>query len=243
MASRRMFSIKIIDSAKFIKMPSSTQALYFHLIARADDDGVVEAFNVMRVVGATEDDLKILVAKGFVSVLNDDLVSFILDWTEHNKIRADRKIDSIYKNLLLNIHPTIQLLEPKERADRQNAVHGTSHGQPNDGIGKDRLGKDRLGKDINKDKKFKPPTLEEVEEYIIEKGYVVNPEYFFEYYQVGDWKNSKNKKIVSWKRTVATWNQKELKDNPNARPYKKKTIITVNEEKPWMQSFVPDGEW
>ena len=76
LAQRRMVNVKIVDSARFLKMPVSTQALYFHLIVRGDDDGVVEAFNVMRMTGATEDDLKILVAKGFVEVLNDDLVTY-----------------------------------------------------------------------------------------------------------------------------------------------------------------------
>ncbi|MDO4975471.1 MAG: hypothetical protein Q4E61_04075, partial [Alphaproteobacteria bacterium] len=88
MAERRMFSKKIIDSARFLKMPISSQALYFHMGVRADDDGVVEGYNVMKMTGATEDDLKVLVAKGFVTVLNDDLVSYINDWKEHNLIRA-----------------------------------------------------------------------------------------------------------------------------------------------------------
>ena len=59
MAQRRMFPIKIIDSAKFLKMPVSSRLLYYDLGMRADDDGVVEAFNVIRMTGATEDDLKV----------------------------------------------------------------------------------------------------------------------------------------------------------------------------------------
>jgi len=152
MAERRMFSVKVIESARFLKMPPSTQNLYFHLGLKADDDGVVEAYTVIRSVGSTEDDLKLLIAKRFVIVLNEDLVTYITDWTEHNKIRADRKIDSIYKNLLLQIVPDIALLEAKERADRKPMDGtGTSQGQPKDGIGKDRLGKDRLVKDSKKD--------------------------------------------------------------------------------------------
>lgn len=118
MAERRMISLKIINSASFIKMPSSSQNLYFHLNVRADDDGVVEAFNVMRLIGANEDDLKILIAKNLVQILNDDLVTFITHWREHNSLRADRKTNSIYQNLLLRVIPDIQLLEPKPRADR-----------------------------------------------------------------------------------------------------------------------------
>lgn len=156
MAERRMFSKRLTNSARFIKMPSSTQNLYFHLGLNADDDGIVEAFSIMNQIGATEDDLKILVAKSFVIVLNDDLVSYIVDWRENNKIRADRKVDSIYKDLLLKVIPEVQLLESKERADRKKEdieismfEGGTSHGQPMDGIGQVRLGKDNDRFDIN----------------------------------------------------------------------------------------------
>lgn len=139
-----MFSKKIIDSARFLKMPLETQTLYFHLGIRADDDGIVEAYSVMRLVGATEDSLKILVAKGFVTVLNDDLVTHITDWNEHNLIRSDRKVDSIYKDLLLRVVPHAELIEPRERADKKH------HGQPMDvqrtTNGQHSIGEDRLGK-------------------------------------------------------------------------------------------------
>ena len=164
MAQRRMFSLKIIESAKFLKMPSSSRLLYYDLGMRADDDGIVEAFTTLRMTGATEDDLRVLVSKGYITILNEDLVSFIVDWQEHNKIRADRKVDSIYKNLLLQVNPDVELLESKERADRKKDV-GTSQGQPKDGIGKDRLGKDSIGKDSiekKKEKKKKTSSLDEI---------------------------------------------------------------------------------
>ena len=117
MAERRMFSKRIINSARFLKMPISTQALYFHLGLNADDDGVVEAYPIIKSIGCTEDDLKVLVSKNFVIVLNEDLVSYITDWTENNRLRPDRKIDSIYKNLLVSICPDVKLVERKQRAD------------------------------------------------------------------------------------------------------------------------------
>ena len=116
-AEKRMMSKKIVESAKFIKMPVSSQNLYFHLLVNADDDGVVEAFPVINLIRANEDDLRVLVSKGFVQVLNEDLVSFIVDWRIQNTLRADRKIDSIYKDLLLQINPDVELLEMKERSD------------------------------------------------------------------------------------------------------------------------------
>lgn len=150
MAERRMFAKTIINSARFLKMPSETQALYFHLGLHADDDGVVEAFSVMRSIGVSEDSLKILVAKDFVRVLNDDLVSYILDWNEHNKIRPDRKADSVYKDLLLQFVPDAHLIEKRPRADLKKINGRTMDGQWTDNgphrIGKDRIGEVRLGK-------------------------------------------------------------------------------------------------
>jgi len=162
-----MFSKRIIGSARFLRMPGSTQALYFHLGMAADDDGIVEAYPIMQMVNASEDDLRLLAAKGFVKVLNEDLVTYILDWQENNKIRADRKVNSIYKDLLLQVMPETPLIEPRQRADRarpdivqdnhgtttghKRDVPRTTTGQPMDNhgtqTGPHRIGKDRIGKD------------------------------------------------------------------------------------------------
>lgn len=73
MAERRMFSKSIVSSARFLRMPQSSRLLYYDLGMAADDDGIVEAFTVIRTTGAAEDDLRVLAAKGFITVLNDDL--------------------------------------------------------------------------------------------------------------------------------------------------------------------------
>lgn len=150
MAERRMFSKRVVGSARFLKMPISTQCLYFHLGLNADDDGIVEAYTTIKQIGATEDDLKVLVAKGFCKVLNEDLVTYITDWRENNKLRADRKIDSIYKDLLLQMVPDADVQQMTNRADRkprvkQRDVPGTSTGPHR--LGEVRIGEDRLGKD------------------------------------------------------------------------------------------------
>lgn len=66
---------------------------------------------------ANEDDLRVLVSKQFVYLLNEDLVVFIEDWLEMNYFRADRKKDSRYKPLLLEQRPDVKLIEAKERSD------------------------------------------------------------------------------------------------------------------------------
>ena len=117
-----MFSSRITTSARFLKMPISSQALYFHLGMQADDDGIVEAFTVLRTVGCTEDDLRLLATKGFIQVLNEDLVTYIIDWNENNKIRADRIVYSQYRNLLAEAFPDLPLIEKKERADCKSNI-------------------------------------------------------------------------------------------------------------------------
>ena len=103
MAERRMFSKTVINSARFLTMPPSSRLLYYDLGMAADDDGVVEAFTVIRTTGAVEDDLRVLVSKGFVLLLNDELVAYITDWSKNNQIRKDRYQPSIYKKLLVKL--------------------------------------------------------------------------------------------------------------------------------------------
>lgn len=193
MASKRMFSLRIIDTARFMKMPISCQALYFHLALRADDDGVVEAYNVMRLLGCSEDDLRVLVAKQFIQVLNEDLVTYINDWTEHNSIRADRKIDSIYKDLLISVNPDIQLVKKKQRADVKKAI----------------LEEPQKEAEAKKKRKvFKKPTLEEVQAYCKERKNSVDAQRFIDFYESKGWKVGTSP-MKDWKASVRTWEKRQ----------------------------------
>ena len=114
-----MISRLIFDSEPFFKLPLSTQALYVHLILNADDDGVVEAGKVLKFTSASEMDLEILVQKQYLIILSKEyMIAFITHWFAHNTIRADRKKDSYYKDLLLQVLPDVKLVEKKQRSDR-----------------------------------------------------------------------------------------------------------------------------
>ena len=90
MAEKRMFTQKIIDSDAFLDMPLSTQALYFHLNMRADDDGFVNnPKRIQRTVGASEDDLKLLIVKRFLLCFENGVI-VIKHWRMHNTLRKDR---------------------------------------------------------------------------------------------------------------------------------------------------------
>lgn len=90
MAERRMFAKQIIDSDAFLDMPLSTQALYFHLSMRADDEGFINnPRKIQRMIGASDDDLKLLAAKNFIIPFESGVV-VIKHWKIHNYIRTDR---------------------------------------------------------------------------------------------------------------------------------------------------------
>jgi len=146
MAQRRMFSNRIAGSARFLQMPIESQLFYFHAVLRADDDGIVESYPLMKLLGIAPDNFKVLMAKGFIKQLNDDQVIVITDWTEHNTIRADRKVNSIYLPLLQDKYPKLPVVEPKPRLDVKDNSKRVG-GLSTDGIGKVRLGKDSIGED------------------------------------------------------------------------------------------------
>ena len=98
MAQRRMFSMRITDSDLFTEMPLSSQCLYFHLAMHADDDGFVNGVKrIRRMIGASEDDLKLLLTKGFVIPFETG-VCVIRHWRIHNYIQKDRYTPTIYKD-------------------------------------------------------------------------------------------------------------------------------------------------
>lgn len=103
MAERRMFAKSIIDSDSFLDMPLSTQALYFHLSMRADDDGFVNnPKRLLRLIGASDDEMKLLFAKKFILGFESGVI-VIKHWKIHNYIQKDR-----YKKT--NYHEEMELL-------------------------------------------------------------------------------------------------------------------------------------
>lgn len=103
MANKRMFTMKIVDSDAFLDMPLSTQCLYFHLNMRADDDGFIRnPKRIKDMIGASEDDLKLLIAKRFVLVFEDGVI-VIKHWRMHNTIQKDRYTPTAYQEELSSL--------------------------------------------------------------------------------------------------------------------------------------------
>ena len=208
MAERRMFAKTIIDSDAFLDMPMSTQALYFHLSMRADDDGFINnPKRIQRMIGATDDDLKLLIAKSFIITFESGVV-VIKHWKIHNYIRNDRYKPTAYED------EKAMLIEKENKA---YSLVGIPNGYQMDTqvrLGKDSLGKDRLDKDKEeKRRRFTQPTLEEVTAYCEERGNSVDPQRFIDYYTANGWKVGKNP-MKDWRAAVRTWERGDKKEKP-----------------------------
>ena len=208
MAERRMFAKTIIDSDAFLDMPLSTQTLYFHLSMRADDDGFINnPKKIQRMIGASDDDLRLLIAKRFV-LWFDSGVIVIKHWKIHNYIQKDRYKETVYQEekALLSVKDNNAYTMDTE------CIQNVSMLETQDRIGKERIVKDSIGKSK---KRFSPPTLEEVKAYCLERGNQVDAEQFIDFYQSKDWMVGKNK-MKDWKACVRTWEKRnQPKSNGN----------------------------
>lgn len=136
MAQRRMFSKQIVNTDAFLDMPVSAQLLYFHLNMEADDDGFVSSpKKIMKILGSSSDDFKILEAKRFILVFESGVI-VIKHWLIHNYIRKDTYSETKYEQE----KNSLTIKENGSYTERQLSVDDT--------LTQDRLGKDRLGKDI-----------------------------------------------------------------------------------------------
>ena len=160
MADKRMFSLKIVDSDLFLDMPLSSQCLYFHLSMRADDDGFVNnPKKIIKIIGANEDDLKILIAKGFVIVFEQGII-VITHWKINNFIRKDRYKPTLYENEVQSLSQTKNGMYIKEVGCHLVDQRLTS-GQPS--IDKGRL--DKVNIDKGREESTPPPNSKKYGEY------------------------------------------------------------------------------
>ena len=207
MAERRMFAKTIIDSDAFLDMPLSSQSLYFHLSMRADDEGFINnPRKIQRMIGATDDDLKLLIAKSFIIPFESGIV-VIKHWKIHNYIQSDRFKPTVYteERSLLNV--------------KDNKAYTLDTECIHDGYSLEtqvRLGKDSIDKDSKESKKtgkrFTPPTIDEVDAYCKERKNGINAETFYDFYQSKGWMVGKNP-MKDWKAAVRTWEKRDRKDS------------------------------
>ena len=206
MAKRRMFSLDVVDTDVFLDLPASSQSLYFHLGMRADDDGFVSSpKRITAMVNASGDDLKLLIAKGFIIPFEAG-VCVIRDWKVNNYIQSDRYAPSIYieekqhlsceKNGRYSYSdtPCIQNVSKADTQDRREKGRGR---------------KSNGAATPPRAKRFTPPMLAEVQAYVAERHSAVDPQGFIDFYEAKGWMVGKTP-MRSWQaacRNAENWDR------------------------------------
>lgn len=197
MAQKRMFDKRVIDTDRFADLPNSTKALYFLAGIYADDRGFFQPRKMQKEYGFTEDDFKILIAKGYFIVFETG-VMVITDWNKNNWLDKRRITETEFINelkMLEIINDKYQLEDSAKPMLSQYSIEENSIEE----------------KEIYKEKeiRFIKPTIEEVQNYCKERNNNINAEYFIDYYQSKNWMIGKNK-MKDWKACIRTWEKKDF---------------------------------
>ena len=193
MAQKRMFDKTITNADDFLEMPTSSQVLYFHLSMNADDDGFVNNWkSIMRMVGAKDDDLKVLVAKQYI-IPFDSGVIVIKHWRINNFLRKDRHIETKYQKEL-------SMLQIND-----NQEYWLTNGQPR--IDKKRIDKNSIDKYIYGEFKNVKLTKEEYEK--LKKANLLP---YIE--KLSSYIASTGKRYKSHYATILNWSRKEKVNTP-----------------------------
>ena len=165
MGNHRMFSNTITDSDLFLEMSLSAQALYFHLGLHANDEGFVSSpKRIVRATGCNEDDLKLLIAKGFVICFDSGII-VITHWNLHNSIRKDRKKDTFFKT-----EKALLTLNNGVYSEVDNQLTTTCQPTDNRMSAQDKISKDNINNIVEQSPTIHISEIKEIISYLNQKA-------------------------------------------------------------------------
>ena len=239
MAERRMFAKTIVTSDAFLDMPATARSLYMLLCVLADDDGFVNApRSIMRQSGATEDDMKLLIAKRFVLTFQSGVV-VIKHWRIHNLIQKDRYKETKY----LEEKSMLALDENNAYTEADSGVYPeciqpVSNVEPQVRLGKDSTGKDRVGEDNGEAQPPKPSR----HKYGLYKNVLLSDEeyqrlqeefphdYTERIERLSEYIASTGKKYKSHLATIRSWARKDTGARPQGKPKSSNPFLDLLKE-------------
>lgn len=213
MAQKRMFSLQVIDTDRFMDMPTSTQALYFHLGMHGDDDGFVSSpRKIVRAAGCKDDDLKLLAAKGYIIPFESGVI-VITDWNTNNTLKNDRYHETVYieERAQLSTDKTGKYVLGTSMVPERFQMDSKT--EPEHNLTKHNRTKGVADKPQNNH--FVPPSLEEVTAYVAERKSPVIPQVFIDYYQSKGWMVGRNK-MKDWRAACRNAEKWERWNSPSS---------------------------
>ena len=215
-----MFSLQVVDTDKFLDMPPSSQALYFHLGMHGDDDGFVSSpRKIARCAGCNDDDMRILAAKGFI-IPFDSGVLVITDWRVNNTLQNDRYKETIYRyeksmlrldksgKYILYSSQIPECIQNGSNMESQRNITQQNSTEQNE---------TECGTTHQAHTSFSPPRVDDVRAYCGMRGYTtIDPERFVSYYAARQWMAGQTA-ITDWRAAVDSWHRKDMDKNGNGQ--------------------------
>lgn len=150
--------------------------------------------------------LKILAEFGMIEVLSDQTIYMTA---------VEKMIGSAANND--NANRQRRFREKQKQLALQDRYESVTKNNESKIIDKDKDKDIEIDKENEKARRFTPPTVEEVREYIREKQYHVDAESFIAFYQSKGWKVG-NQPMKDWKSAIVTWEKRELKQSKQQKP-------------------------
>lgn len=232
MAQKRMFSLSVIDTDRFLDMPVSAQALYFHLGMHGDDDGfVANPKKIARAAGCNDGDLLYLSQNKYIIPFESGVI-VIVDWNANNTLKNDRYKPTMYQDekALLSLTPAGRYVENNAETDNllpsgsslepvRNQIGSTPDPQHN--IAEHRITEHKVDGAENppttprkQKKRFVPPSVDDVRAYCTERRNQIDPQQFVDFYTANGWTQGRGKPIKDWRAAVRTWEGREAQHAP-----------------------------
>lgn len=201
----RIIKESICMSDSVDKLSWFEEVLFYRLIVNCDDFGRYDGRASIiknRLFPLKDNKLNVSeVQKAIINLAKAELVVlyevdgrqylYLPTWERHQTIRAQKsKYPSPPADSLKTSESICKQMQANVSVIQSNPIQSYSYSE-------------------SEKKRFTPPTLEDVQAYVAEKGYNVDAEYFFKYYTEGGWKDSKGNPVKNWKQKLITWAKKD----------------------------------
>ena len=212
MAEKRMFAKSIVLSDAFLDMPMSARCLYFMLGMLADDDGFVgNPRSIMRIVGASDDDMKVLISKRFVLVFDSGVV-VIKHWRINNYLKNDRYHETNYleekARLTMDKKGAYSVIVSNPEPKCIQIGDADKYRLEKSRLEENRLEKNSLEESESTHARKGSASLEEVRAYCRQRNNKVNPERFYNHYESIGWRVN-GQPVQDWKALMFKWEEKD----------------------------------